>query len=202
MHSVVTLLAGLALFGFVNSITPGPNNIMLAASGAAFGTKRTLPHIFGIGFGFAVLVTVVALGLGFVFQKYPGVQNTIKIVGCLYLVYLAYRIGSAHRINISAQSRRPLTFLEAAAFQFANPKAWLMAISGSATFLLPGNVFVATLILCVVLVAVNVPCVLSWAAFGALIARYLQSDLARRTFNAAMAALLLLCVPFILLGRS
>ena len=124
----LTLLLPLALFAFVSSITPGPNNVMLTASGATFGYRRTLPHMLGISAGVAVMLLMVGAGLGTVFETMPVLYSILKYVGAGYLLYLAWRIASANGMDGAAARSKPFTFLEAAAFQWVNPKAWIMSV--------------------------------------------------------------------------
>ena len=124
----------LALFAFVSSITPGPNNVMLSASGIAFGFRRTVPHLFGVWAGFALLLAVCGAGVGTVSDRFPAFENVLKVVGSVYLLYLAWKLRAAFDIRSDAASSKPLRFHEAVAFQFVNPKAWLMAVTAMAVF--------------------------------------------------------------------
>lgn len=177
-------------FAFVMSITPGPNNIMLWASGANYGFQRTLPHMLGITIGFASLILCCGLGLGALFELFPAFQLFLKIAGSSYLLYLAYRIGTASFEN-KVGKQTPLSFWEAAGFQYANPKAWVMGLTLMSTFVLPGqslNLSVITVTLVVMMV--NFPCIAVWAAFGTVIGRFLSNKKVLLGFNLIMAALL------------
>ena len=176
-------------FAFVMSITPGPNNLMLWASGTNFGLRRTLPHIAGINIGFGSLVLVCGLGLGAVFEAYPAFQALLKAAGSLYLLYLAWRIFSAS-FRSSADARKPLSFWEAAGFQYANPKAWVMGITVSAFAAPPLPFAVTALVIALVSVLVNLPCITVWALFGTALGSFLQHKRALLVFNSVMAALL------------
>ena len=129
-ETIVASLAPLALYAFVTSITPGPNNLMLASSGLTFGFRRTVPHIVGILGGCFVLIAVTGLGLGAVFQAEPRLQLALKIAGAGYLLYLAWKFWRAGELKDKGEGR-PLTLANAAIFQFVNPKALVMAITAS-----------------------------------------------------------------------
>ncbi|MEO0574617.1 MAG: LysE family translocator [Pseudomonadota bacterium] len=185
-----TLLALMA-FAFVSSITPGPNNLMLMTSGANFGFRRTVPHMLGVGIGFMFMLLIVGMGLMHVFDRYPAVFSVLRIASMLYLLYLAWNIATAAPVGAADNDStgKPLTFLQAAAFQWVNPKAWAMsltAISVYATDESLGQVIMVTLAFGLV----NLPCVSSWAALGQQIHRVLNKPLRLRVFNTAMAVLL------------
>ncbi len=185
------LLLPLLTFVVAMTITPGPNNIMITASGANFGFRRTIPHLMGIVIGFPVMTLAIGIGLGELFKTWPIVHTVLKYAGTAYLLYLAYRIATAARGG-EAQSRgRPLTFLEAAAFQWANPKGWMMAVGAiSAYTTVGGNPFLESLIIAATFGVIAVPAVGVWAVFGVAVGRLLRSDRALRIFNLTMAALL------------
>ena len=123
------LLAALAAVAFVSSITPGPNNAMLMASGANFGFGRTLPHLAGVAIGFAILLLAVGLGLGGLFTAFPFLHVVLKVVGAGYLLWLAWKIATAKGVSGKAGGGRPITFLQAVGFQWVNPKGWSMALT-------------------------------------------------------------------------
>ena len=144
------VLVALCLFAIATSITPGPNNIMLLASGVNFGLRRTLPHTLGISSGFCILLLAVGLGLGFLFTSFPLLQVALKILGSLYMLYLALRIATSRSFNqkgdqASHKQSRPMTFMEAALFQWVNPKAWVMAISSMSLYTNPAQHYRSTL---------------------------------------------------------
>jgi threonine/homoserine/homoserine lactone efflux protein len=190
----------LAIFAFVGSFTPGPNNIMVTASGTAFGFTRTVPHILGISFGFAVMVVAFGLGAGQLLQAYPAWHQWLRIVGALYLLYLAWRIARAGDPGAAESARRPLSFLEAALFQWVNPKAWTLALGVVVAFMAPGGSVALQLAVIVgVFSATNVVSLAAWCAFGMAIRRFLSSPRALRATNLAMAALLALSVILLFL---
>jgi threonine/homoserine/homoserine lactone efflux protein len=178
-------------YTFVMSITPGPNNVMLTASGAAFGFRRTVPHILGIVFGFVVQLLAVCAGLSALFTRFPALQTTLSWVGAAYLVYLGWQLL---RSTVARGEKRsqPVSFLQAASFQFLNPKAWVMTVT-AATLFLPHELgaLLAGLYMALVMEAVGVPCMTVWALFGSALKRFLAGARARMLFNASMAAALL-----------
>ncbi|MBV1687113.1 LysE family translocator [Novosphingobium sp. G106] len=191
MLSAETLLA-LAAFAFVSSITPGPNNLMLMASGTNFGLARTVPHMLGVGIGFMLMIFLVGAGLGGVFALVPGSMLALKVASTVYLLYLAYKIATsaAPRIDDDASGSRPFTFLQAAAFQWVNPKAWTMALTAAAVYLPKDDRWLAVAVVAVVFGLVNIPSVTVWAAAGVQLRRLLHRPQAYRAFNIAAALLL------------
>jgi len=123
------LIVALAAFAFVTSITPGPNNLMLMASGANFGFRRTIPHMLGVGLGFTVMIVLVGVGLAQIFEAYPEARTALKIISVIYLLYLAWKIANAAAPTSAEEAGTPITFIQAALFQWVNPKAWSMAFS-------------------------------------------------------------------------
>lgn len=174
------------------SITPGPNNVMVAASGATFGYRATLPHVLGIGIGAALQVVLVALGVGAVFLQFPVLHTALAFAGAAYLMYLAWQLFKAGTVEAS-ETRRPFTIWQAIAFQAVNPKAWVMAITTAAVFL-PRNTPFSQLAVPVgaLFLAVNIPCVSVWCLFGSAMRRLLMRPSYRKAFNLAMSALLVL----------
>lgn len=180
----------LALFAFVSSITPGPNNIMLTSSGVLFGFARSIPHLLGVTFGFGVLLALSAAGIGNLVLVMPSIHLVLKTLGSGYLLYLAWQLRKIAIRQDAAASRKPMSFAGAALFQFVNPKAWVMAISGSSAFLPPIQpVSMSILVFCLVFCAVNLPCVSLWAGAGAALRRYLAEPRWQRKFCAVMVSL-------------
>jgi threonine/homoserine/homoserine lactone efflux protein len=184
------LILALLLFAFVTSITPGPNNLMLLASGVNFGFVRTIPHMLGIGGGFLSLLLAVGLGLGAALAAYPALDTALKIAGAAYMLYLAWRIGSSRSLADKSAGARPMTFLEAAAFQWVNPKAWAMAASAVAAYTSPAQPLLSVLLVAAAFVAVNLPSVSVWAGFGVALRQFLSDPTRLKWFNIAMAMLL------------
>lgn len=187
-------LAALIAFGFATSITPGPNNMMLFASGVNYGFRRTVPHMLGIGGGFFVLLLAVGAGLGALLTALPLVYLALKIAGGLYLLWIAWKIATTKTIGDGAESAggRPMTFLEAAAFQWVNPKAWVMAVSAMAAYSDPANPVFSVVLIASVFAIVNVPCVSAWAGFGSALRHWLSVPPRLQIFNISMAVLLVL----------
>lgn len=177
----------LLVFSFVTSVTPGPNNLMLLASGVNFGFVRTVPHVLGIAVGFASLLIAVGLGLGALLVAYPQVHLALKISGAAYLLYLAWRIAMSRAVGANGQGRaRPMTFLEAAAFQWVNPKAWVMAITAMAVYTNPQEPFLSILLVTLTFTLVNFPSVSVWAGFGLALRGSLSDPVRLKWFNIAM----------------
>jgi threonine/homoserine/homoserine lactone efflux protein len=184
------LLGPLALFALVSSITPGPNNVMLAASGLNFGFRRTLPHLLGVCIGFSLMILLVGAGLGAVFQSAPVLYTVLKYAGAAYLLYLAWKIARAGELGEGGGRARPMTFLQAAAFQWVNPKAWVMAVGVAAAYI-PANGFYANLLIgTLVCGIINLPSIGVWVMFGSSLRGLLRQPAAVRIFNGGMALLL------------
>ncbi|CAB3648118.1 MAG: LysE family translocator [Achromobacter sp.] len=186
----LSLLGPLALFALVSSITPGPNNVMLAASGLNFGFRRSMPHLLGVNLGFTLMIFLVGVGLGSVFQQVPQLYTVLKYVGAAYLLYLAWKIANSGGMEDGAVSGKPMTFLQAAAFQWVNPKAWVMAVGVIATYTPQAGFFANLVIATVVCGIVNLPSIGIWVTFGTALRRVLHKPWAIRAFNISMALLL------------
>jgi threonine/homoserine/homoserine lactone efflux protein len=192
---MIDLIFALTLFAFAAAVTPGPNNVMLTASGSAFGFGRTIPHILGITFGFPLMVFALGLGLGEIFTRYPQIHLTLKYIGAAYLLYLAWRIAQASGSDRSAANARPLTFFEAAAFQWVNPKAWMIGVSSIPAFTtIGGNYHAELLLICAVFAIVTLPSCSIWCLFGVGIRRLIRSPETARIVNLVLAALVALSI--------
>jgi len=179
-----------ATYSFVMSITPGPNNVMLTASGATFGFRRTVPHILGICFGFSVVLFAVCAGLDVLFTRWPEIQTVLRWAGAAYLVYLGWRILFSGEAK-AGQSPKPLTLVEAAAFQFLNPKAWVMTLTAAAMFLPRELGFLtACAYMVAVMALINLPCITVWALFGSSLRGFLARPAGGVAFNAMMSVAL------------
>jgi threonine/homoserine/homoserine lactone efflux protein len=190
---VTEILGPLVTFAVATSITPGPNNIMLTASGANFGFRRTLPHMLGIAIGFTFMVLAIGLGLSEIFERFPVIHQVLRYGGAAYLLYLAYRIATAAPTTPDAAPPvgRPLTFLQAALFQWVNPKGWMMALGAISTYTTAdGDLMLESVMIALIFGAIGLPSVAVWAALGVAIGRLLQARWALRAFNIAMALLL------------
>ena len=183
------ILTALCTFAFVGSVTPGPNNLMLMASGANFGVRRTLPHLCGIVSGFAFMVMLVGVGLMQVFNAYPFAYDLLRIFSIVYLGYLAWKIAASNPISASA-STKPMTVLQAALFQWVNPKAWAFALT-LVTVYAPTRNLAAVGFVALVAALVNLPSIFVWIMIGNRMQRYLREGIRLRVFNYVMALLLL-----------
>jgi threonine/homoserine/homoserine lactone efflux protein len=192
MLSPENLLA-LATFSFVSSITPGPNNLMLMASGMNFGLTRTVPHMLGVSLGFFFMLVVVGLGLGRVFSMFPILHTVLLVFSILYLCWLAWKIANAAPPTGGEDSvaGRPITFVQAALFQWVNPKAWTMAITAMTTFVAPDAHAVSAILVAAIFAVINAPCVSLWAVLGMHLRRFLSDPGLLRLFNWTAAVLLL-----------
>lgn len=179
-----------AAFCFVSSATPGPNNLMLMASGANFGVRRTLPHWLGIGTGFTAMVIVVGLGLMNVFEMFPIIYTALKVLSVAFLLYLAWKIANAAPLGETGTVGKPMTFFQAVAFQWVNPKAWAMALT-AITVYAPSQSVVAIVTTAFIFGAINLPSCSIWMFIGRQIHRFLTDPLRMRVFNIVMSLLLL-----------
>jgi len=197
-----SLLSAFVLFAFVSSITPGPNNTMLLASGVNFGFRRSIPHALGISIGFMLLVISVGLGLGEVFKLLPWAYTLLRYVGATYLLYLAWKIATAGGMSDSTDERgKPMTFLAAAAFQWVNPKAWIMALGAITTYTPAEGYVTNVLVIALVFAVVNLPSVCVWLGCGTGLRNLLREPRWVRLFNGVMAGLLVLSLyPMFLAG--
>jgi threonine/homoserine/homoserine lactone efflux protein len=181
-------------FSFVSSVTPGPNNILLWASGAQFGFARTLPHVLGTAVGLGAMTLAVAAGLGAIVTTLPQVAFLMKVAGSLYLLYLAYQIAGADALKRGVVTR-PLGLLQAAAFQVINPKAWIFALGAITTFrpaelpILPGAALVASTMMIVIVPSASV-----WAVGGDVLSRLIEGDRTRRRVSLVLAAVVVATV--------
>lgn len=183
------LVLALALFAFVSSITPGPNNLMLMASGANFGFRRTIPHMLGVALGFVFMVILVGAGLIQVFDAFPVSYTVLKAASVIYLLYLAWKIANAGPAETGDAKGRPMTFVQAAAFQWVNPKAWAMALTAISAYA-PDQSLWAIFVVAALFGAVNLPSVSSWTVLGQQMARLLTNPRRLTVFNWTMALLL------------
>ncbi len=186
------LVAAMAMFAFVTSVTPGPNNMMLLASGVNFGVKRTLPHWLGVSLGHFVMLLLVGAGLESLLKAYPFVYQVMKVVGFAYLVYLAWGVARSGAPERNGQeATQPISFLGAAAFQWVNPKAWIMAIGYFSNYMPTDASLAFVLLTCFMFSAINFPSVGLWVWLGAKLEHHLKRDSVRRIFNGTMAVLLI-----------
>ena len=201
MNFNVELVAAMAMFAFVTSVTPGPNNMMLLASGVNFGVKRTVPHWLGVSLGHFVMLLLVGAGLESLLKAFPFVYQVMKVVGFAYLVYLAWGVAQSGAPQRNGEEAvQPITFLGAAAFQWVNPKAWIMAIGYFSNYMPTDASLTFVVLTCFMFSAINFPSVGLWVWLGAKLERYLQRNSVRRVFNGTMAVLLIASmVPVLML---
>jgi threonine/homoserine/homoserine lactone efflux protein len=192
----VNTLGALVGFSFISAVTPGPNNILLCASGAQFGFRRTIPHVIGIALGVGVMALAVAGSLGVLITLLPKIGLFMKVAGSVYLLYLAYQIALARALERRDVSR-PLSLRQAAAFQSINPKAWIFVIGAITTFrptdlpIVPGSILMALTLMIVV-----IPCAALWAGAGGILSGFL-SGRARRVVSLGLAAALAATVAYV-----
>ncbi len=189
----------LLLFAFVSSITPGPNNLMLLASGVNFGFLRTIPHMLGIGVGFLILLLAVGFGLGALLTAYPPIHTVLKVAGGAYLLYLAWKIATSRTMGKAGEAgARPMTFLQAAAFQWVSVKAWVMAVTAMSLYTSAERPFLSVILVATAFALVNLPSVSTWAGFGTAMRGFLSDPVRLKWFNIATgAALALSVVPMV-----
>ena len=197
----LNLFIGLVTFYFVMYVTPGPNNAMVLTSGVKFGFSKTIPHMSGITIGHVCQTVVVCLGLGKIFQMFPNIQNALKIICGLYLLYLGYKIiGSFSKIE--EDGSRPLKFYEASLFQLVNPKAWTISTMVASGFL-PNDEKLTISILFISITALII-CPLSisvWAAFGTGIRNLVKNNKKKAIVEYFLAILLLITAIMIVIGK-
>ena len=201
---MIEKLPSIVLFAIVASVTPGPNNIMVLASGVNFGIRRSLPLLAGICIGFPVMLLVVGLGFGRIFEVYPQLHLLIKVVGIAYLLYLAWLIANtpttASPMQSIASAGAPIGFVRGALFQWVNAKAWIVASGAVAAFTtLDGSVMSETALVALAFLSVSFPCVGIWLVFGSVLRKTLDSSGRLSWFNRSMALLLVLSVAPVIL---
>lgn len=190
-------LVALVGFSFVSSVTPGPNNIILWASGAEFGFRRTIRHVVGTALGIGAMAIAVAAGLGALITTVPEIAFAMKIAGSAYLLYLAYQIAGAKALERTTMAR-PLGLRQAAAFQAINPKAWIFALGAITTFR-PADLQVAvgSVLVAVTMMIVVIPTAALWAGAGGVLSQVIAGERANRVVNVGLAALLAATVAYV-----
>lgn len=180
----------LSLFAISSSITPGPNNMMMLSSGVNYGFRRSIPHLLGISLGFCFMIVAVGLGLAAIFTQFPFLHTVLKIAGTVYMLWLAYKIATSSD-SIEGKNGTPMTFLQACAFQWINPKAWMMALGALSTYPVAAAAYLPqVLLVALVFVIFNGPCVAVWLGLGTGLKHYLDQPAYLKAFNYFMAALL------------
>ena len=186
-------LIALITFALVSTVSPGPNNIMLMTSGANVGFIRTIPHMLGITLGFSLMVVLVGFGVMGLFTAYPVVQQGLRIVSILYLVYLAAKIANSKPMTSAESDYRPMSFLSAASFQWVNPKAWTMALTAISVYAASAEL-PDILLVSLIFGLINIPSVSLWAIAGKQLQRILQAPNRIKMFNYCMAGLLVFSI--------
>ncbi|MFA8442352.1 LysE family translocator [Yoonia sp.] len=185
------ILIALIGFAFASSITPGPNNLMLMASGANYGLRKTVPHMLGISLGHAFMVAMVGIVLLQVFDTYPVLNTVLVVLSAAYMLWLAWKIANAVPPEAKEVTGKPFTFLQAAAFQWVNPKAWFMAITAISAYAPQDRgIVIGSVIVAFIFASVNLPSVTVWAWMGVQVRRWLGTAKRLRIFNVSMAVLL------------
>ncbi len=189
------LIFGLAVFAFVSSITPGPNNIMLLASGVNYGFIRTLPHSLGVSLGFGFMFLFIGFGLGALLQAYPWLLTYLKVIALIYMLYLSWRIAFSKAIDSeNVKVSKPMTFIEACLFQWINPKAVIMAATAATLYVDSENTIQSVLLVALIFSLINFPSVNMWTLFGTMLRNFLSDPRRLRIFNFMMGGLLILSI--------
>jgi len=193
---MIANLAGFIVFSFVVSATPGPNNMMVMASGARYGMRRTLPHVLGVALGFPAMLALIGAGLGGLILASKPVRDGFEIVAVLFMLWIAWRIATAGAPHeVKEKSARPLKFLEAILFQWVNPKAWAIGFVAVALYAHGhGSFWTGLALICGLFVLVTILCLLVWTALGHGAGRLLRTERQFRIFNGGMALLLVLAM--------
>ncbi len=194
------LLTAFLLFALVSSITPGPNNLMLMASGANYGVQRTVPHMLGVTLGFVLMLIIVGVGLMQLFERWPMTYTVLKVLSMLYLVYLAWLIANASAPETGETQGKPFTFIQAALFQWVNPKAWAMVLTAVSVYS-PTRALADVALIALLFGVMNFPSITLWVMLGRETRRWLSNPLRLRVFNVTMALLLVASLLPVLFGR-
>ncbi|MBT3805931.1 MAG: LysE family translocator [Desulfobacula sp.] len=195
-----TMILSITSFGLASTMTPGPNNIMLLSSGLTFGYKRTIPHALGVNFGFPVMVLCVGLGIGKLFEVFPFIYTALKVVGIGYLLWMAWHIANTKgSLDTNNTKDKPFTFLQAALFQWINPKAWVMAVTSTAAFITDHQIaYIQVMIISCIYFFCAILSTNSWAVGGVMLRRFIQKKRFVQIFNITMAILIVGSIlPFI-----
>lgn len=193
----LTMLVSITSFALAGVLTPGPNNIMLLSSGLTFGYRSTIPHMMGVMLGFSIMVVLVGLGIGAVFETFPVIFTVLKVVGISYLFWMAWRIANSKgEIDTkNSQSSKPFTFLQAASFQWVNPKAWFMAITTTVSFVTNPKIgFMQVLVISFIFMICGFISTNTWTLGGVYLKKFIKNTLHVRIFNITMALLIIASV--------
>ncbi len=201
-HFTAAGLSALMIFAFVSSITPGPNNLMLLYSGARFGFAHSLPHLLGVSLGFGLMLALCCLGVAGIFWKIPHAQDALKVAGCTYMLWLAYKLWKNGALPAGGDlpdannkgAAKPMTFVQASLFQYVNPKAWVMGLTVPAAYLPnDGHLLINTLIATLVFTVINLFCCGTWVQGGALLQKLMHKPTLARIINATIVAMTVYC---------
>lgn len=186
----LNIILPLLLFALTMSITPGPNNIMVTASGANFGFKKTIPHMLGVEIGFSLLMLLSALGLQKLFIYFPELKTLLKVTGVSYMLFLAFKIIRSKGPSEGENASKPFTFFQAVLFQVVNPKAVMMAITAMSVYTIKGDLFfISALTVILAFITAGIPSISLWAGFGTFIGKKLKNGKILKIFNYSMGGL-------------
>ncbi len=188
-------ILAILLFSMIASATPGPNNLMLLSSGINYGFYQTIPHMLGIGAGFAFLLIVVGFGIMQVFETYPVIHHILKVLSVCYLLFLSWKIAAAAPMDIEANRhgksrQKPLSFYQAASFQWVNPKAWTMGLTAMTAYMPPIEPILGLMLVVMIFVLVCIPSLIIWTLLGVQLRRFLADPIRLRRFNVITGCLL------------
>lgn len=201
------IVSALAVFAFVFSVTPGPNNLMLLASGTNYGFQATLPHMLGVNIGFMVMIFLVGIGIMRVMEVFPVLHIILKTLCVIYLLYLSWRVATAspasEKMDQGTRITKPFTFIQAALFQWVNPKAWTLALAVVSTYVPPLQPLMGILLVVLVCGTVNLPSILVWVVMGTQLRKILDDARRLRVFNRIAAGLLVCSLyPVLFVGQG
>lgn len=189
------LLLALCAFAFISSITPGPNNLMLMTSGINFGLARTVPHMMGVVLGFTLMIALVGIGIMQLIEAIPGAGLAIQVASGLYLLYMAWKIATtdtspAEKADGARDVAKPFSFVQAALFQWVNPKAWTMALTAISAYAPKSQGWAGVIAVALVFGLINLPSTGAWAVMGAKLRRFLSDPARLKAFNVTAAIVL------------
>ncbi|PHM27261.1 LysE family translocator [Xenorhabdus ehlersii] len=199
----LSLIFSLSIFMFISAVTPGPNNLLLTSSGANFGIRRSIPLCLGIILGMQTILLLSAFGVAALLLIYPAIHMGLKILGCLYLLWLAWKTATSHykRLDTTTSAGEPIKIYQGWLLQFLNPKTWLMGLGAISSYSLAGELYNHSIfVISIVMLIVNTLAGAIWLVLGSLIGQLLKSRRAWFTFNIAMGVLTAACVPLIWFG--
>ena len=192
---MLSQLVPLVLFGIATSFSPGPNNIMTSYTAFNFGVKKTIPTMLGVIIGWTLLIILLQLGSASIFQKYQFIQPTIKILGSIYLLYIAFKLSFGGLNKEKKIDPKPVTFVNTFFFQFVNPKSIIVCLTSISLFIDTENNYLRdSIILTTVWFSMAVGSQLTWCLMGKYMRKFATSDKFVKNFNFSMSFLLIVCV--------